>query len=74
MKRLPVKPRNDVGYELHALLMEELRGRAADAGRLPDEAMALALSRAFGHPHDVAARYHPAGVPVIPVNATRMFA
>lgn len=74
MKRLPVKQRNDVGYELHALLMEELRGRAADAGRLPDEAMALELLRAFGHPHDVAARYHPAGVPVIPVNATRMFA
>lgn len=74
MKWLPVKQRSDVGFELRALLMEEVHGRAADAGRLPDGAMTLELLRAFGHPDDVAARYHPAGIPVIPANATRMFA
>jgi hypothetical protein len=74
MKRLPRRQRNDVGYELRALLAEELRGRGADAGRLPDEAMALDLLRGFGHPDDVAARYHSPGNPVIPPTATRWFA
>lgn len=74
MKRLPRKQRNDVGLELRALLAEELRGRAEDAERLPDEAMALDLLRGFGHPDEVAMRYHPPGVPIIPANATRGFA
>lgn len=74
MKRLPMKQRHDVGYELRALLGEELRGRSAGAGRLPDHAMALDLLRGFGHPEEVAARYHPPGVPIIPGNATRWFA
>ena len=33
MRRLPRKQRNDVGFELRALLTESLRGRAADTGR-----------------------------------------
>ena len=74
MKQLPMRQRNDVGFELRALLMEELSGRAADGGRLLDGAMTLELLRAFGHPDDVAARYHPVGIPVIPANGTRMFA
>ena len=32
MKRLPTRLRNDVGFELRALLREDLRGRSADAG------------------------------------------
>jgi hypothetical protein len=73
IQRLPRRQRNDVGYELRALLGDELRGRAADAGSLPDEAMTLDLLRGFGHPDDVAARYHPPGVPVIPPAHTRGF-
>jgi hypothetical protein len=74
MKRLPRRQRNDVGFELRALLGEELRGRAGDAGRLPDEAMTLELLGGFGHPDEVAARYHPPGVPIIPPSQTRAFA
>ena len=74
MKHLPMKQRNDVGFELRALLGEELRGRAADAGRLPDEAMTLELLQGFGRPDDVAARYHPPGVPIIPPQQTVAFA
>jgi hypothetical protein len=57
---LPRRQRNDVAFELRALLDEELQGRAADAGRAPDAAMATELLRAFGRPADVAARYRPA--------------
>lgn len=74
VKRLPGRQRNDVGFELKALLRDELRGRAGDAGRLPDEAMTLDLLRGFGHPDEVAARYHPPGVPIIPPQHTRAFA
>lgn len=73
MKRLPRKQRDDVGFELRALLGEELRGRAADAGSPPDEAMTLDLLRGFGHPDTVAARYHPPGVPVIAPAHTKGF-
>jgi hypothetical protein len=71
---LPGSKRNDVAYELGALLREELRGRAGDAGRLPDEAMALELLRAFGHPAEVADRYRPPGVTFIKPSESRMFA
>jgi hypothetical protein len=73
IRRLPGRQRNDVGFELRALLREELRGRAADAGRLADAAMTLDFLRAFGNPDDVAARYHPPGDPVIPAGHTRGF-
>ena len=73
-RRLPRRIRNDVAFELRALLSEGLRDRAADAGRLPDEAMALDLVREFGRPDDVAARYHPPGEPIIPAAYTSGFA
>lgn len=74
VKRLPARLRGDVGPELRALLGEELRGRAGDAGRLPDAAMALELLRGFGHPEEVALRYHPPGAPIIPGQHTQAFA
>lgn len=74
VRRLPRRQRNDVGFELRALLTESLRDRAGDAGRLPDEAMALDHVREFGRPDEVAARYHPPGVPIIPPAHTRGFA
>lgn len=73
-RRLPRRMRNDVAFEMKALLTESLRDRAGNAGRLPDEAMALALVREFGRPEDVAARYHPPGDPVIPPGHTTGFA
>lgn len=57
--RLPRKQRNDVAFELRALLDEELQGKAAAAGRGADAAMATELVEAFGRPADVAARYRP---------------
>jgi hypothetical protein len=73
VRRLPRRQRRDVGVELRSLLSEELRGRAGDEGRLPDEAMALDLVRNFGRPDDVAARYHPPGVAIIPPGQTAAF-
>lgn len=74
IRRLPGRMRHDVGFELRALLTEGLRDRAADAGRLPDEAMALEIVREFGLPDAVAERYHPPGAPIIPAQHTRWFA
>jgi len=57
--QLPRRQRNDVAFELRALLAEELSARAADAGRAPDSELAMALLRDFGRPAEVAARYRP---------------
>ena len=56
---LPRKQRNDVAFELRALLNEELQAKAEAAGRGADADMATELVRAFGRPGDVAARYRP---------------
>jgi hypothetical protein len=56
---LPGKQRNDVAFELRALLSEELQAKAEVAGDSADAAMATELVRAFGRPEDVAARYRP---------------
>lgn len=55
---LPRARRDDVACELRALLDEELAGRAQDAGRAPDKAMAMALLQEFGRPAEAAQRYH----------------
>jgi hypothetical protein len=57
--RLPRKQRNDVAFELRALLNEGLQDKAEAAGRDADAAMATEFLRAFGRPGDVAARYRP---------------
>lgn len=57
--QLPRKQRNDVAFELRALLNEELQDKAEAAGRNADADMAIELLRAFGRPADVAARYRP---------------
>ncbi|MCY7353560.1 MAG: hypothetical protein LH470_00435 [Lysobacter sp.] len=57
--QLPRKQRNDVAFELRALLEEELQAKAEVAGRGVDAAMATELLHAFGRPVDVAARYRP---------------
>lgn len=66
--QLPRRQRNDVAFELRALLDEELQAKANAAGHAADAAMAIALLRAFGRPEDVAARYRPAVTIVDPVD------
>ncbi|OYU44147.1 MAG: hypothetical protein CFE44_14540 [Burkholderiales bacterium PBB4] len=57
--QLPRKQRNDVAYELRALLQEELQAKADAIGCPADAAMATELLKAFGPPDAVAARYLP---------------
>lgn len=57
--QLPRKQRNDVAFELRALIDEELQDKAEAAGRAVDTAMAIEFLRAFGRPAEVAARYRP---------------
>ena len=57
--QLPRKQRNDVAFELRALLNEELQERAGEAEREPDADMAIRMLREHGRPADVAARYRP---------------
>ncbi len=73
MRRLPAGERNEIGLELRGLLAEMLAGRADEAGRAADDAMVLALLRDFGTPAEVAARYRPPGMVIIPPEQTRGF-
>ena len=57
--QLPRRQRNDVAFELRALLREELQAKAEASGREADAVMATELLQAFGRPADVAARYRP---------------
>src|SRR5262245_8316293 len=51
-RSLPRDKRNDVAFELRALLADELAAKAQAAGRAPDEAMAMDLLQRFGRPAD----------------------
>lgn len=55
---LPRRKRDDVAFELRALLADELAAKAHAANRAPDKAMAVELMRSFGRPAEVARRYH----------------
>ena len=57
--QLPRKQRNDVAFELRALIDEGLQDKAEASGRAIDAAMATEFLNAFGRPADVAARYRP---------------
>ena len=69
--RLPRPQRNDVAFELRALLEEELQARANAAGRHADSGMAIELLHNFGHPAEVAARYRPALTIIDPADGQR---
>lgn len=56
--RLPRNRRDDVAFELRALLADELAARAEAAGRAPDKAMVMDLLKGFGRPAEAARRYH----------------
>lgn len=66
--QLPRKQRNDVAFELRALLNEELLARADESGRPADANMAIEFLQAFGRPADVAARYRPTLVVIDPAD------
>lgn len=57
--RLPRRQRNDVAFELRALIDEGLQDQAEASGRAVDAPMATRFLQAFGRPEDVAARYRP---------------
>jgi hypothetical protein len=67
---LPRRQRNDVATELRSLLNEELHALAQEAGRPPDESLALSLVRNYGQPSEVAARYQPPRVIIDPADST----
>lgn len=69
MRRLPRKDRHEVGMELRGLLGEML----ADRPRADDDSV-LAMLREFGTPMEVAARYRPPGMVIIPAEQSRSFA
>lgn len=54
---LPRGKRNDVAFELRALLGDELAAKAQAAGRAPDRALVMELLKGFGRPAEVAGRY-----------------
>lgn len=66
--RLPRRQRNDVAFELRALLDEGLQDRAEASGREADADLATAFVRDFGRPGDVAARYRPTLTIIDPVD------
>ncbi len=58
--QLPRRQRNDVAFELRALIAEGLQDKAEAAGRDIDAPMAIEFLGAFGRPAEVAARYRTA--------------
>lgn len=55
---LPRAKRDDVAFELRALLDDELAARAEAEAKAPDKEMAMALLKGFGRPAEAARRYH----------------
>jgi len=51
-RRLPSRRRDDVAFEMRALLGEDLRTRGAAEGREPDADLALRLVRSLGRPSE----------------------
>lgn len=68
---LPRRQRNDVAFELRALIDEGLQDRAEAEGRAVDTAMAIAFVQGFGRPRDVAARYRPTLTIIDPADGQR---
>jgi hypothetical protein len=72
MRRLPRRDRREIGLELRGLLAEMLAGRSV--GVVPTDAEVLAMLQSFGTPAEVAARYRPPGMLIIPAEQSRSFA
>src|SRR5690242_3044474 len=72
MRRLPRRDRREIGLELRGLLAEMLAERSV--GAVPTDAQVLAMLQSFGTPAEVAARYRPPGMLIIPAEQSRSFA
>jgi hypothetical protein len=48
---------SDVPEELHSLLLDKVEQRAAELGKTPDDAIAIAVLGELGRPEEVALRY-----------------
>src|SRR4051794_12802993 len=57
-RRLPHPKRDDVAFELHALLTDDLDARAREQGRPADADLAVEMLHGFGRPAETAASYH----------------
>lgn len=72
--QVPRRQRNDVAFELRALLLEELQDKLdAGGGTAPAAETATELVRAFGRPADVAARYRPTLTIIDPADGQKFF-
>ena len=69
---LPRHKRNDIAFELRALLTDELAARAQSQRCAPDKTMAMDLLKGFGRPADAASRYYQRPA-VIEATDTRHF-
>ena len=65
-RRLPMRRRNDVAFELRALLSDELRARAEEADRPADHDLAVEMLRAHGRPTETAIRYYEPFTIILP--------
>ena len=70
---LPRDKRNDVAFELRALLADELAAKAAAAGKPPDQAMVMELLAGFGRPAEAASRYAPRAPIIDPADNHNLF-
>lgn len=69
--QLPRKQRNDVAFELRALLQEECQAKAEETGRQLDAELVIDFLQSFGHPNEVAARYQPALTIIDPADGSK---
>ena len=69
LRRLPGKDRTGIGFELRGLLNDMLAERENPG----DDATVLAMLREFGTPAEVAERYRPPGLVIIPASESRTF-
>lgn len=65
---LPRGKRNDVAFELRALLGDELAAKSQAAERAPDKAMAMELLKGFGRPAEAAGRYYQRSAVIDPTD------
>ena len=70
-RRIPRRQRNDVAFELRALLAEGLDERSQDEGRPADADMAVDFLRRFGDPARIAAGYRPSLTIIDPADGHR---
>lgn len=72
-KFLPRRIRNDVGFELKSLLIEQVNARSVETGVEPNSDAVMELLQGYGRPEDVAERYRPSGFVIVEPTAAPGF-